>query len=148
MLYSCTCMAAVGVKGLMSIYLRVNHCYEWCVWHCGNAVCRYPNIACELLTSDVMEITDALVGCDTLFDSLLNFLDNERPLNPLQASFYGKLVALLISRKGELVRRSMRTCWHFVIRFLFEVQMFYYQRRPWNNETIWRGATRVAIDHP
>ena len=85
---------------------------------------RYPNIACELLTSDVMEITDALVGCDTLFDALLNFLDNERPLNPLQASFYGKLVALLISRKGELVRRNVRTCWHFDVRFLSEVLIF------------------------
>jgi len=67
------------------------------------AVVRYPNISCELLTSDVTQITDALVGCGTLFSSLMNFLETDSPLNPLQASFYGKLVALLISRRGELV---------------------------------------------
>jgi len=70
---------------------------------CQYCVCRYPNIACELLTSDVSQITDALVGCGTLFSCLSNFLESDRPLNPLQASFYGKLVALLISRKGEMV---------------------------------------------
>jgi len=64
---------------------------------------RYPNVSCELLTSDVTQITDALVSCDTLFGSLMNFLETDQSLNPLQASFYGKLVGLLISRKGELV---------------------------------------------
>jgi len=56
-----------------------------------------------LLTSDVCQITDALVSGGTLFTSLMNFLESDRPLNSLQASFYGKLVALLISRRGELV---------------------------------------------
>jgi len=75
-----------------------------------DALRRFPNISCELLTSDVGQITDALVDCSMLFSSLMNYLESDSPLNPLQASFYGKLVALLISRKGELVWHCCVVC--------------------------------------
>jgi len=66
-----------------------------------------------------MQITDALVSRDTLFDSLMNFLETDRPLNPLQGSFYGKVVALLISRKGELVWH----CWCCVRKVAFQFSL-------------------------
>jgi len=113
---TCVTTATAGVYFLKKAVMVVNandmivSCcvasYDTCILqHCVlfTVVGRYPNISCELLTSDVSQITDALVGCGTLFGSLMNFLESDRPLNPLQASFYGKLVALLISRRGELV---------------------------------------------
>jgi len=66
-------------------------------------ICRYSNIACELISSDANQITDLLVSTDSLVQSLLSFLERPEPLNPLQASFFSKIMGLLISRKSEEV---------------------------------------------
>ena len=66
-------------------------------------VCRYPNTACELLTSDVSQINDKLASDRELVDQLYSFLESERPLNPLLASFFSKVMGLLITRKSEMV---------------------------------------------
>lgn len=70
-------------------------------------VCRYPNTACELLTSDVSQINDKLASDRELVDQLYSFLESERPLNPLLASFFSKVMGLLITRKSEMVRFSV-----------------------------------------
>lgn len=62
---------------------------------------KYPNIACEILTSDVPQINDTLVRSETLMAKLLGFLDNEPPLNPLLASFFTKTAGILISRRAD-----------------------------------------------
>jgi len=64
---------------------------------------RYPNTACELLTSDVSQINDALAGNEDLVKKLYGFLDTEKALNPLLASFFSKVMGLLIARKSEMV---------------------------------------------
>ena len=64
---------------------------------------RYPNIACELLTSDVNPITDKLAGDSALMNKVYSFIENDAPLNPLLASFYSKVMGLLISRRSEKV---------------------------------------------
>lgn len=64
---------------------------------------RYPNTACELLTSDVPQINDKLGGDETLLNILYEFLDHEPPLNPLLASFFSKTIGNLIARKTEQV---------------------------------------------
>lgn len=64
---------------------------------------RYPNTACELLTSDVPQINDKLGGDETLLNILYDFLDHEPPLNPLLASFFSKTIGNLIARKTEQV---------------------------------------------
>lgn len=66
-------------------------------------MCRYCNIACELLTSDVNAITDKMVSDDKLVNSFYAFLDSDRPSNPLMASFVSKIMGLLIARKSEQV---------------------------------------------
>jgi threonine/homoserine/homoserine lactone efflux protein len=66
-------------------------------------VCRYPNIACELLTSDVSQITEALTTDQKLLDKIMLFVDTDGLLNPLQTSFFSKVVGLLITRKSEVV---------------------------------------------
>jgi hypothetical protein len=63
---------------------------------------RYPNIACDLLTSDVSQLTDALAASESLMTAVYSFLDTD-DLNPLQASFFSKLMGLLITRKSEMV---------------------------------------------
>lgn len=62
---------------------------------------KYPNVACEILTSDVPQINEALVRSEPLMDKLLGFLDNEPPLNPLLASFFTKTAGMLVSRKAD-----------------------------------------------
>ena len=68
-------------------------------------ILRYPNTACELLTSDVQQITDALAGTEELVLKLYSFLEGEKPLNPLLASFFSKTMGILITRKSEMVSR-------------------------------------------
>uniref|UniRef100_A0A8C9THK2 Protein phosphatase 6 regulatory subunit 2 n=1 Tax=Scleropages formosus TaxID=113540 RepID=A0A8C9THK2_SCLFO len=69
---------------------------------------KYPNIACELLTSDVNHINDKLGGDESLLDKLYSFLDHEPPLNPLLASFFSKTIGNLIARKTEQVIGFLR----------------------------------------
>uniref|UniRef100_A0A669EF15 Protein phosphatase 6 regulatory subunit 2 n=1 Tax=Oreochromis niloticus TaxID=8128 RepID=A0A669EF15_ORENI len=64
---------------------------------------KYPNIACELLTSDVGVINDKLGNEEPLLESLYAFLEQPSPLNPLLASFFSKTIGNLITRKTEQV---------------------------------------------
>ncbi|KAI1888005.1 hypothetical protein AGOR_G00180590 [Albula goreensis] len=69
---------------------------------------KYPNIACELLTSDVNHINDKLGGDECLLETLYRFLEQEPPLNPLLASFFSKTIGNLIARKTEQVISFLR----------------------------------------
>ncbi|KAG7259536.1 hypothetical protein CRUP_007617 [Coryphaenoides rupestris] len=69
---------------------------------------KYPNIACELLTSDVGVINDKLGNEEPLLDTLYGFLEQPSPLNPLLASFFSKTVGNLITRKTEQVISFLR----------------------------------------
>lgn len=64
---------------------------------------KFPNIACELLTSDVSLINDKLGGDESLLETLYHFLEQDPPLNPLLASFFSKTIGNLIARKTEQV---------------------------------------------
>uniref|UniRef100_A0A4W5KFX8 Protein phosphatase 6, regulatory subunit 2a n=1 Tax=Hucho hucho TaxID=62062 RepID=A0A4W5KFX8_9TELE len=69
---------------------------------------RFPNIACELLTSDVSLINDKLGGDESLLETLYHFLEQDPPLNPLLASFFSKTIGNLIARKTEQVISFLR----------------------------------------
>lgn len=64
---------------------------------------KYPNIACELLTCDVPALNERLAGDEALLAKLYMFLDSEPPLNPLLASFFSKIMGVLIAKKTEQV---------------------------------------------
>ncbi|XP_060949590.1 serine/threonine-protein phosphatase 6 regulatory subunit 3-like [Limanda limanda] len=64
---------------------------------------KYPNISCKLLTSDVGQINDRLGNDEELLMKLYGFLQNEPPLNPLLASFFSKVLSILIERKPEQI---------------------------------------------
>ncbi|KAM3832640.1 serine/threonine-protein phosphatase 6 regulatory subunit 2 isoform 2-T2 [Vipera latastei] len=75
---------------------------------------KYPNTACELLTSDVPQISDRLGGDEALWNVLYGFLDQEPPLNPLLASFFSKTIGSLLARKAEQVVSFLRKKVEFV----------------------------------
>ncbi|XP_027885686.1 serine/threonine-protein phosphatase 6 regulatory subunit 3 isoform X4 [Xiphophorus couchianus] len=69
---------------------------------------KYPNISCELLTSDVSQINDRLGEDEMLLMKLYGFLKNDPPLNPLLASFFSKVLSILIGRKPEQIVNFLR----------------------------------------
>lgn len=75
---------------------------------------KYPNTACELLTSDVSQINDALAGSEELVNKLYSFLDTDKTLNPLLASFFSKVMGLLITRKSEMILEFLKARDDFV----------------------------------
>ncbi|XP_041355125.1 serine/threonine-protein phosphatase 6 regulatory subunit 3-like isoform X2 [Gigantopelta aegis] len=75
---------------------------------------KYPNTACELLTSDVSQINDKLASSEELVEKLYSFLESEKPLNPLLASFFSKVMGLLITRKSEMIFEYLKSQKDFV----------------------------------
>ncbi|XP_049578576.1 serine/threonine-protein phosphatase 6 regulatory subunit 3 isoform X3 [Syngnathus scovelli] len=75
---------------------------------------KYPNISCELLTSDVSQINDRLVEDEKLLMKLYSFLQSEPPLNPLLTSFFSKVMSILIGRKPEQIVTFLRQREDFV----------------------------------
>lgn len=70
---------------------------------------KYPNIACELLTADVAQINDALASNEALLNKLYSYIDTDKPLNPLLASFFSKTFSLLITKKTEPVFEFLKS---------------------------------------
>lgn len=60
-------------------------------------------MACEILTSDVPQINDALGADEALLNRLYGFLQSSDSLNPLLASFFSKVMGTLINRKTDQV---------------------------------------------
>lgn len=73
--------------------------FNCCFSQYGSNVFRFPNVSCELLTSDVSRINDKLGEDESLLTKLYSFLQRAPPLNPLLASFFSKVLSILISRK-------------------------------------------------
>lgn len=64
---------------------------------------KYASIACELLTSELPQIIQALAREQFLLDELYAFLEVDSPLNPLLASFFSRIMGVLISKASEQV---------------------------------------------
>ncbi|XP_034163222.1 serine/threonine-protein phosphatase 6 regulatory subunit 2a isoform X2 [Pangasianodon hypophthalmus] len=75
---------------------------------------KLPNIACDLLTSDVTAINDKLGGDVSLLEKLYSFLEQDPPLNPLLASFFSKTIGNLIARKTEQMISFLRKKHNFI----------------------------------
>lgn len=83
---------------------------------------KYSNIACEILTADVAQINDVLSNDESLLNKLYSFLDTEKPLNPLLASFFSKTIGLLISRKTEAIFDFLKSKEDFVSLVLNHIE--------------------------
>jgi len=69
---------------------------------------KYPSVACEILTSDVPQINDALGADEALLNRLYGFLQSRSSLNPLLASFFSKVMGVLINRKTDQLVSFLR----------------------------------------
>ncbi|XP_070257927.1 serine/threonine-protein phosphatase 6 regulatory subunit 1 isoform X3 [Myotis yumanensis] len=69
---------------------------------------KYPSVACEILTSDVPQINDALGADESLLNRLYGFLQSSGCLNPLLASFFSKVMGILINRKTDQLVSFLR----------------------------------------
>ncbi|KAF6288848.1 protein phosphatase 6 regulatory subunit 1 [Rhinolophus ferrumequinum] len=69
---------------------------------------KYPSVACEILTSDVPQINDALGADESLLNRLYGFLQSDGCLNPLLASFFSKVMGILINRKTDQLVSFLR----------------------------------------
>ncbi|CAG2054647.1 unnamed protein product, partial [Timema podura] len=70
---------------------------------------KYPNIACELMTCDVPAINERLARDEALLGKLYAFLDSDKPLNPLLASFFSKTIGVLVARRSEQVLEFLKS---------------------------------------
>ncbi|KAJ6654358.1 hypothetical protein lerEdw1_006951 [Lerista edwardsae] len=68
----------------------------------------YPSVSCEILTSDVTQINDALGEDESLLRRLYSFLQTGGILNPLLASFFSKVMGILINRKTDQIVAFLR----------------------------------------
>ncbi|TSK13565.1 Serine/threonine-protein phosphatase 6 regulatory subunit 2 [Bagarius yarrelli] len=75
---------------------------------------KHPNIACDILTSDVATINDKLGEDESLLEKLYSFLEHDPPLNPLLASFFSKTIGNLIARKTEQMISFLRKKHNFI----------------------------------
>ncbi|XP_020648358.1 serine/threonine-protein phosphatase 6 regulatory subunit 1 isoform X1 [Pogona vitticeps] len=69
---------------------------------------KYPSVSCEILTSDVTQINDALGEDESLLRRLYSFLQTSGILNPLLASFFSKVMGILINRKTDQIVAFLR----------------------------------------
>lgn len=69
---------------------------------------KYPSVACEILTSDVPQINEALGADESLLNRLYGFLQSRGSLNPLLASFFSKVMGILINRKTDQLVSFLR----------------------------------------
>ncbi|XP_043848834.1 serine/threonine-protein phosphatase 6 regulatory subunit 1 isoform X2 [Dromiciops gliroides] len=82
---------------------------------------KYPSVSCEILTSDVPQINDALGEDEALLGRLYGFLQNRDPLNPLLASFFSKVMGILINRKTDQIVSFLRKKSDFVSLLLHHI---------------------------
>lgn len=75
---------------------------------------KHPNTACEVLTADVYAIIDKLTNNEDLLNKIWSFMEAEPPLNPLLASFFSKVMGVLISRKTSLMLEYLKSKEDFV----------------------------------
>ncbi|WBW75009.1 serine/threonine protein phosphatase PP6 regulatory subunit Ekc1 [Schizosaccharomyces osmophilus] len=79
---------------------------------------RLSFIASEILSSDVWSICDACVENKGLMKKLWSFLDNEGPLNPLQASYFAKVNEHFLDKKTEETVAFIQSIENFVDKIL------------------------------
>lgn len=82
---------------------------------------KHSNLACELLTSDLDLINDALLE-PKLLNKLYSFIETENQLNPLLASFFSKTMSLLSIKRTGPVFKFLQTKDNFVQSVLYHIQ--------------------------
>lgn len=82
---------------------------------------KFANVACELLTSNVDLINDALLH-PVLLDNFCLFFETNATLNPLLASFVSKILSLLTQKRTEPFLQHLQSKEHFIDHVLKHIQ--------------------------
>lgn len=82
---------------------------------------KLPNVSCELLTSNIDPINDALLN-PALLDKLCLFLESNATLNPLLASFVSKILSLLTQKRTEPFLQYLQAKENFIDHVLKHIQ--------------------------
>lgn len=69
---------------------------------------KFPNVASEILTTDTQGIMQVVCQEDSL-DQIWGMLDAPAPMNPLLASYFSKIVCMLLNKQTNLVTEYLYT---------------------------------------
>ncbi len=79
---------------------------------------KYAGIACEILSSETRSITDTLMENQEYLREFWRFLERDPALDPLDASFFTKVVETLLDKKTEEMLTFIKTMddavWHML----------------------------------
>lgn len=82
---------------------------------------KHSNVACELLTTDLDLINDALVE-EKLLNKLYHFIEGPDELNPLLASFFCKTMSLLCTKRTAAFFQFIKTKEDFTSTILSHIE--------------------------
>ena len=78
-------------------------------------------VCCELLSSDTCIITDTIANDLTLMSKLWSFVRTREEINPLLASFFSKVIQLLLNRRPNTILEYMEENASLVDDLVFHV---------------------------
>lgn len=98
----------------------------------------HPNMACEIITSDVPSLKQRMVEDPNIMNKLYNFFEQDPPLNPLLASF--------ICRTFSTLLRKMDQDWFLYQTICLHVLEFIKSKDKFLDVMIQHFATPVVVD--
>ncbi|CAG0895704.1 unnamed protein product, partial [Cyprideis torosa] len=69
---------------------------------------KHPATAAEIISCDIPQILDQLAESQSMLDTVMDFVETERELNPLMASFVSKTLGILVAKKPEKIWERMK----------------------------------------
>ena len=80
-------------------------------------------VSSELLSSDASNITDKLSKDDLLLDQLWDFVRTDNELNPLLASFFSKVIQVLLNRCPNSVLEYLKDNSYLIDKLIFHLDI-------------------------
>lgn len=98
----------------------------------------FPNVACEIITSDVPSLKQRMVEDANIMNKLYGFFEQEPPLNPLLASFICKTFSTLM--------KKMEQDWFLYQTICLHVLEFIKSKENFLDAILQHFATPVVVD--
>ncbi|KAI9594283.1 SIT4 phosphatase-associated protein-domain-containing protein [Syncephalis fuscata] len=79
---------------------------------------KYPYLASEVIACEIWSVCEAIVGNRAMLQRFWNFLSRPAPLNPHQASYFSKVIGVLLQKKTTEVLGFIKSQPKVLSRFL------------------------------